>query len=44
MKFRMWFVSMAIAAAVVFYSTFYLGHFLCVPMEGAPCVSLIGST
>ncbi|MEO9277161.1 MAG: hypothetical protein ABI340_05220 [Nitrososphaera sp.] len=41
MKWRNWYLSMGITAAVVFYSMLYLGHILCVPMENAPCVSTL---
>ncbi|HZS73229.1 MAG TPA: hypothetical protein VFA69_01880 [Candidatus Nitrosotalea sp.] len=41
MKLRMWWVSMGIAAGVVFYAMLYLGTVLCVPMENAPCVSFL---
>ncbi len=44
MKFRMWYVAMGVTAAVIFYSMLYLGHILCVPMENAPCVSMLNST
>jgi hypothetical protein len=39
MKLRKWYLAMGITAAVIFYSMLYLGTFLCVPMENAPCVS-----
>ncbi|WP_281258820.1 hypothetical protein [Candidatus Nitrosotalea bavarica] len=41
MKIRWWYVSMGIAAALVFVSMLYLGKILCVPMENAPCVGLL---
>ncbi|MGI0046598.1 MAG: hypothetical protein ACREBB_05355 [Nitrosotalea sp.] len=44
MKFRMWYVGMGISAAVIFYSMIYLGHILCLPMESAPCIPMVGST
>lgn len=44
MKIRLWYVAMGITAAAVFYGMIYLGHVLCVPMENAPCVSMLNST
>ena len=44
MKLRLWYVSMGITAAVIFYSMIYLGHVLCVPMSNNPCVPMLNST
>jgi uncharacterized cupredoxin-like copper-binding protein len=41
MKFRWWFVSMGITAALVFGGMVYLGNFACLPVENLPCSSLL---
>ncbi len=40
-KFRLWYVSMGISAALVFGGMVYLGNFVCLPVENIQCVSLL---
>jgi len=40
-RFRFWYVSMGISAALVFTGMIYLGNFVCIPVEQVPCVSLL---